>query len=172
MPIEKPIKIIRKAVQRDAEALAKNEFLRKPEPRHFEDVFTTYKMLRMLEPKRLEISLIISAKYQDIKNEMGDELFELFDLAWINATREGRSELDFATEQLVRTNELPLNELNIELGKLDERYLTSKIEQIKKDPLIVKAFSGKEDILKKSNNIIFSLMLNLMKYNREESKFF
>jgi len=171
MSLEKPISTIKKAVQRMAEESAEKESLDKPEQRHYDDVFTSYKILRMLEPKRLEVYIKTTAKSQELKNEIGAELFNVFDEVWIDATKEGKSEIKNEVDQLESTFKLLFpKEYNSELERIDKKYLKEKAEQVKNDPRVVQAFSGKEELLNKALDTTTSSMLDLMSYNRNAPK--
>ncbi len=172
MSIEKPITTTRKAVERMAEDRASKEFLETPESRHYESVFTTYKMLRMLDPQRLELVVKANAKEQDIKTEMGTDLFNIYQKVWSDVTKEGKNEIDKAVEQLKNTTDLSPKHLNEELIKLDERFLKEKSSQVKNDPRIVTAFLDKGELLNKSIELTTSSMLDLLKYTREAPKYF
>lgn len=167
MGIEKPISTIRKAVQRMAEEEAEKESLNKPEQRHYDDVFTTYKVLRMLDPERLELNLKVTAKQQELKNGIGTELFKVFDKVWIEATKEGKKEIAEAVDQLERTLNISPKEFNRKLKEIDEQYLKEKAILVKSDPRIISDFKGKEELLDRAIKTTISSMNELMQYNRE-----
>ena len=170
MSLEKPIPTIRNAVNRLAEERAEKESLESPEQRHFDDVFLTYKTWRMLDPKSLELSIKVSAKSQELKNEMGTELFKVFDQSWLNATKDGKKEL---SEEIAKINKLVSmfpQKYKEKLEHVNEKYLEEKANQIKNEPLVVQAFTGKEELLNKAIEITTSSMLELMKSDRGISK--
>ena len=142
MSLEKPIPTIRKAVERLAEERAENESLDKPEQRHYDDVFLTYKMWRMLDPQKLEISIKVTAKSQELKEEMGKELFKVFDLAWLDATQNCKGNIDKAANE------------------------------VKNNPAVLQAFLGKEAFLIKALNITKSSMQELIEYDKKAPKFY
>lgn len=170
MSLEKPIPTIRKAVNRLAEDRAKNESLESPEQRHFDDVFLTFKMWRMLDPKNLELSIKVSAKSQELKNEMGAELFNIFDHSWINATKDGKKELSSEIGEINKLFSMFPEKYKEKLVQVNEKYLEDKVNQIKNDPHVKQAFAGKEELLGKAIEITTSSMLELMNSNRGISK--
>ena len=169
MSIEKPISTIRKAVQRLAEEGAGKEGLGKPEKRHYDDVFNSYKLLRMMEPKKFELYIQTSAKYQELKNEIGEELFKVFDKAWIHATKQGRVEIEKEERKLKRILNLSREEFDQRLKKIDEKFLKEKASLVRNDPQVVNAFSGKEEFLNKATDLVTLSMLDLMTYDRQVS---
>lgn len=169
MSIEKPISTIRKAVHRLAEERAQKEGIDKPEQRHYDDVFLTYKAWRLLDPKYLEVAIKVTSKSQDLKNEMGTELFNIFDDAWINATKDGKNEMDKAIKQLDRTLNISQEEYKNELELIPERFLKEKTDQVKNDPKVTQAFFGKENLLEKALTTTASSIRELMAYEKGNS---
>lgn len=155
MTIERPISTIRKAINSAAQNKAENEFLEKPEQKHYEDIFSEYKLLRAFEPELLEKLLILGAEGSEIKHEMGSDLYEIFSNVQEELTSIGKEKLINALEQIKKTKNLSLEELNQEIANLNNSYLKIKGEEIKNDPRIKSAFNGKERLL--DNAISFSI---------------
>jgi hypothetical protein len=172
MNLEKPIPTIRKAIKTLAEEHASKEFLDKPEARHYESAFDTYKVLRLLDPDRLKLSININAKEQDLKTEMGNDLYKVFQRVWVDVNKKSGKEIKQAAEQLKRTKSLSEDELNRELAELDKRFLKEKTNQVINDPRITAVFKGKEELLSRGIRIVTSSMLDLIRYNRENPSTF
>ncbi|MFA6524085.1 MAG: hypothetical protein WC264_00450 [Candidatus Paceibacterota bacterium] len=163
MAIEKPISTIRKAVNSAAENMAKNEFLDKPEQRHYESVISEYKWLRAFEPEFLEKILVVGAKGSELKDEMGTELYNIFDKVRTEMTSNSEDQFKDAIEQIKMTKNLSLDELNQEISNLIIRYFKIKGEEIKNDPRIKSAFFGKEELLDKAINFIITSLVDINK---------
>lgn len=168
MSIEKQsVSKIRKAIQGSAEKLAADEFLKKPEQRHYSYILSFYKIVRALSPELLEKYITITAKDQEMKLEVGAELYEIFTQSWRDATKNIVNELENAERQIKATKKLSPEELEQELKKLEERYIKEKSIQVRNDLRIISAFVGKKDLLEKSLNLSISTSLELLEMGRK-----
>lgn len=144
------ISIVKKAVQKSAEELAKKEFLDKPEQRHLDKSINLYKDLRESSPEFFKDAILLMARRKELKNEMGAELYNIFDDVWaeiLNGSNGYENRMREALKQVRNTRKLSLEEYKQEKLNLTERFLQEKGNQIKNDYRIVSAFIGKGEIL-------------------------
>jgi hypothetical protein len=64
---------IKKAVQGAAGELASKEFLDSPQQRHINSVIANYKLIRSMNPKILNKIINLTAKWQELKDEVGPD---------------------------------------------------------------------------------------------------
>src|SRR5467141_1911924 len=121
MSIEKPISTIRKAVQGSAEKVAAKEFLDEPEQRHYDKIFNVYRFLRQFEPEKIERIIKIAAKEKELKDEMGIELYKVFNQVWEQLIQGYENKIDEAVKQITATKRLSPQELSKEVLNLNER---------------------------------------------------
>ncbi len=166
MSLEKPIATIRKAVQGLAEERAKKELLEKPEQRHYDSVVATFKMWRMLNPESLELSIKVGAKNQELKKEMGSELYNIYNHAWIRANKKGNEQLEEEVKKISKILKLFPNKYKGKLNQINEQYIKEKADRVRYDNSVMRAFDGKEELLNKAIDITTSSMRELMKSER------
>jgi len=166
MSLEKPISTIRKAVQGLAEEKAQKESLEKPEQRHYDSVFNTFKMWRMLNPESLELSIKVGAKNQELKKEMGDELYNIFNQAWIRTNKRGNEQLEEEVKKINKILKIFPNKYKGKLNQINEQYLEEKADIVRYDNSVMSAFDGKKDLLNKAIEITTSSMRELMESDR------
>ena len=70
MTIENPIGTIKKAVQAFAEQKAENEFLEKPETRHYDAVFEQFRALKEASPEALETAVKLASNSKEITKNL------------------------------------------------------------------------------------------------------
>lgn len=165
MGIEKPISTIRKAIQNFAEEKALKESLDTPKSRHFEDAFNAYKAMRIFEPDKLEQAIKIRAREQDIKNEMGN-LYNIFQAVWVDVNKESKREIDKAIEQIKANKKMSINDIDQSIDEFELKFIKEKAIEVKNDPRIVSAFSGKEEILNEGLYGVMLSMLHILRKNR------
>ena len=166
MSLEKPISTIRKAVHGLAEENAKEEGFEKPEQKHFDSVFDTFKMWRMLNPKSLELSIKVGAKYEDLKKEMGTELFDIFNQSWIKANKKGNEQLEEEVRKINKIIKILPKKYKEKLHQINEQYLKEKSDIVRSDTTVLNAFKGKEELLNNAIEITTSSMRELMESDR------
>lgn len=169
MSFEKPFQIIRKAIKDLAEENATKESLEVPESRHFDDALKTYKKMRSTDPKGLELSVDIRAREQDIKNKMGKELYEVFDKVWIRVNQNSGKEFNEAIEKIKENKKMSLEDIEQAIAEFELSFIKGKAREVKNDPRIIKAFSGKEEILKSGIYSVMVSMLHVLRDDRENS---
>ncbi|KKQ36032.1 MAG: hypothetical protein US50_C0001G0034 [Candidatus Nomurabacteria bacterium GW2011_GWB1_37_5] len=151
--LEKPIQTIRKAVNLQAEELAKKEFLPTPEPRHFKAVFDQMKEIREYSPKMLEKLIIVAVQMKDIKEEIGPELDAIFSKVFGELSAGINEKLDVGMKQIMETKNITSQtEALQELSSLSKRIMEDVINNVKNDARVVSAFKGKEKLLEKVSN--------------------
>ena len=149
MTIEKPISTIRKAVHGAAEEMAVKEFLDKPQARHYERVFNVFKKIRDASPEMAEKLITINARAKEVKDELGPELDETFRMVYDEVEEKFKPKMVEAMEQIKKQN-LNDKEYKKELVNLTARVFERMGSEVKKDPRITSAFSGKEELLDKT----------------------
>lgn len=160
MSIEKPISTIRKAVQGSAEEIAANEYLEKPEERHYRETLNFFRFIKIFEPERYEQFVKIGAQGKELKDEMGAEKYKIFSRILREVTERDASKMKEAGDQIKSSN-LPSEELSQEILELNTRYLKEKMEELKNDSRIASAFSGQEELLNRSIDFAITSMLDL-----------
>ena len=150
MNIENPISTIRKAVEGSAEEMAKTEFLQKPESRHYKAIFENYRIVKDYSPEMFEKMVFLSAKGKELKDNLGPELSKIFKNVSDEINETYQNKIIAATEQLENSSNLNQEELKKEIFNLTNRAIKEIVESIEVNPLIVSAFLGKEELLKKA----------------------
>lgn len=149
MSIEKSI--IRKAINGSAEEMAHKDSLEKPEQRHYDYVLNLYKRIRNERPEEIEKVILHSAEGKELKDKIGMDLYKVFDQIWKEKTKGFINEMFKRAGEVKSEKELTHEEFVKEMDAFAEKYLKEKGVQLRTDPQIVSAFSGKEEIL---NNVI------------------
>lgn len=165
MSIEKPISTIRRAIQESAEENASKEFLNEPEQRHYKQAIDFYKLLRKSSPEFLEIVIPLTAKRKELKDEMGLELYKVFEDAWENLLRGPtgyESKMKEGMAQITETKKLSSDEYNQEKINLTQRILNEESASLRHDSIISSAFSGNEEILNKAIEFEISYLCDLL----------
>jgi hypothetical protein len=148
MALENPIGKIRKAVEALAEQKAENEFLEKPETRHYEAVFEQFRAIKEASPEMLEIAVHLASNAKEMQDELGSELLFLYKKVASELDTEMKDKFIIAFKKLKDEN-LSKDDLEI---KVKELYITGSkkvVDMFKNDPRIVSAFKGKEELLEK-----------------------
>ncbi len=167
MTIENPIGTIKKAVQAFAEQKAENEFLEKPETRHYDAVFEQFRALKEASPEALETAVKLASNSKEIKDELGSELFILYKKVANELDVEMKDKCMIAFKQLKDEN-LSKDDLEIKVKELYIRVSKQVVDMFKNDPRIVLAFNGKEELLEKLSKFMeesgISLIDAMFKY--------
>jgi len=162
MPIEKPISTIRKAIEGTAEVKADKESIDKPEERHYKAAFNFYRTLRALSPEKVGLIITIAAKSKGLKDEMGVQLFKVFNDVFKDKTTGSEREFNEQIEQIKAKRHLSQRELSKEILKLNEAFIVKKVAEVQNDPRIISAFAGKEELLKKGTEFAMSSTINIL----------
>ena len=116
--------------------------------------------MELFEPERFTKIIEMAAKGKDIKDEMGIELYTTLNQVMGDITNESQDKMNEAVKQIRETKIISNEELCNEIFKLQERFLIEKSSQVRSDPRIVSAFSGKEELLYKGIDFTISSMFN------------
>jgi len=167
MGIEKPISTIRKAVQNLAEENASGDSLKVPESKHFKDAFEFYKAMRLNDPEGLKLSIEVRAREQDIKNKMGEKLYNVFDKVWIEVNQDSTQEINEALDQIKKDKKMSSEDIEQAIDEFELSFIKGKARIVKNDPRIVSAFLGKEEVLRNGLYGVMLSMLHVLRSNRE-----
>lgn len=149
----------RKAIQIAAEEMASQEFLDAPQQEHLDSVISNYKLIYSMNPKILYKIVNLTAKSKEIKDEVGPDLHKIFTQVWEKElTANMKNELDDVMATIHQTKTLTEKGDKDEIVILVKRYIEKKIQELKKDPRILSAFAGKEELLDKLLNFVVSAM--------------
>lgn len=166
MTIEKPISTIRKALKGRAEQKAAENSLDKPEQKHYDESLNFYKRMRDKRPEEIETLILNSAEGKELKDEMGEELYQVFDQIWKEKTKGFLYNLIQKTGEFLENyfdnnnnKDLPRSEFVKKMDEFAETLLNEKAKEIRDDPKIISAFSGKEDVLNKVIDYLISMTI-------------
>ncbi|HLG35303.1 MAG TPA: hypothetical protein VI757_10515 [Bacteroidia bacterium] len=162
MTIEKPFSTIRKAIEGSAEKQAENEFLEKPEHRHYKAAFDFYKTVRALAPEKVELLIKAAAKAKVLKDGMGGELYKTSNQVLDDLMEGSEKQFNDAVDQIKESGKLSEKELHDEILKLNTRFIKIKMDEFKKDPRIVTTYAGKEELMNKFIDMVTSSTLNIL----------
>jgi hypothetical protein len=169
MPLEKPIATIRKAVQGSAEKSALEDSRDTPEQKDFKQALNFYRYIKIFEPEKYEWIIQTAAKGKELKDAVGDELYKMVTSEWEEIIDRGSDKLNEDLEY-IRTTSKNYSEVGVyEAIHLYEMFLKEKAIEIKNNPKIMAAFSGKEDLLNQGIDFAANSMLELFSQS-EKSK--
>jgi len=162
MNIENPLHTIKKAVEEAAIRKASNEFLEKPEARHFQLVFDDFKRLRNLNPQVLARLIIRYAKTKELKDELGRNLDFTLQQVYNEKSSQLEDRIIAGIEQLQSMSKMKQEEVQKEFAALMQRGAEELGRQIKTDSRITSSFVGKEELLNKAINFINKELLETL----------
>lgn len=169
MAMEKPISTIKKAIQNLAEENASKDSLKVPESKHFENAFNTYKAMRIVDPEGLELSIEVRSREQEIKREMGEELYNVFQQVWTEVNKDNKEEIDNAIKQIKSSKNKSPEDIEQAIDEFELKYIREKANIVKNDLRIILAFSEKKEILSKGLYGVMLSMLHILRNNRKNS---
>jgi hypothetical protein len=165
MKIEKPISTIRKAIKISAEQTAQEEFLKKPEKRHYEEAFSFYKYMKLFEPENYEKMIVIGAKGSELKDKMSPKLYKEFTNILEEVTSKNGIRIEKAINVLKDSGLLSSEQLKQETLELNKELIAMNYNDLINDPRLKSAFKGKEGFLKKVIDFTSNSMTYLIESN-------
>ncbi len=163
MGFEKPISTIRKAIKNLAGENATKEGLSKPEQRHFDDALNAFKIRDMIDPDGLEASIEIRARLQEIKDTMGDELYNFFSDKWVLINNNSKSIIDNEVDIINKNNKTSQDEKDIAIDEFLIKFIREKALELYNDPQIISSFKDKKEILSEG---LYGMMLSMLQILR------
>jgi hypothetical protein len=160
MSNENPISKVRKAIKGTAEVEAEQEGFSKPQEKHFKESLKFYRNLKESDHDLYKSLVETTAKGVDLHNEMGDDLYKLFNNVMEEITSVNLANAEKEVEDLKKN--FSSIELSRKIYELNKRLLMKNDEDLKKDQRLIAAFSGKEDLLQRTIIHITSTMLKYL----------
>lgn len=146
---------IRNAIQTTSEGLATQEFLDTPEQRHIDYVISMFKDMKKDTPEMLKKIIIMTAKVKDLKNkwnklkdELGPKLETIITQILDNELLINMKD-DIKNAIMVAQDTKKITDEEVFESEIIKRYLNKKYKILQKDPRIIEAFAGKEELLHK-----------------------
>ena len=156
---------VRKAIEVSASKNAKAENRENIEKGDYDKAFEVYRYFKEFEPEKYEIILKASSATQEIREEMGPELFKQFEKI-VTGVME-LSQMRVSTEITKVSMHTSLNENKEELLTkvlaIQDGQLKKDMETAKSNPKLIEAFLGKEQLLNKGLEVVRSTNLMMMK---------
>jgi hypothetical protein len=140
---------IRKAVQGSAEGKAEDEFLKKPETRHYAEALDDFRVIRSIDPEVAREVIGLWAAMKEMKDKLGPERFKSFETVMREKENLLTPRLQRGVDQ-VAEHATDNAELKEKVMELVGRYIVDLTQEVRNDPRTQAAFVGADDLLEEA----------------------
>ena len=146
---------IRKAIQGRAEKEAEEASPSDTKEQHYKESFDFYKKIKKIKPERMGKFVSLYAERKELKEKIGGELYQVFNQRWEEVTKGTIEKMLLEAGNLVeeyyhKKLKLPHNLFMAKMNNFNKKLLDAKAEILRKDPIIIYCFKGKENLLEEA----------------------